>query len=180
MCMPEVNIVNKPYKILIINGPNLGTTGYREPSIYGTNTLDDINTSLEDAAFTLNVRLEFFRSNHEGDIVDKLNSVLIEAHSVHTDDQDYEADDHKDVPDGIIINAGAYTHYSYAIRDAISACGLPCVEVHMSNVDSREDFRHTSVIGPVCIGKVQGFGGFSYHLALAGLIEYIKSMRSDI
>lgn len=174
--------MDKPYKILIINGPNLGTTGYREPSVYGTNTLDDINTSLEDAAFTLNVELEFFRSNHEGDIVDKLNSILIEAHSVQNESSDPSnyGESQSSIPDGIVMNAGAYTHYSYAIRDAISACGLPCVEVHMSNVDAREEFRHTSVIGPVCIGKVQGFGGFSYHLALAGLIEYIKSMQSDM
>ncbi len=174
--------MDMPYKILIINGPNLGTTGYREPSVYGTNTLDDINASLEDAALTLNVRPEFFRSNHEGDIVDKLNSILLEAHAIQREseiDPEFDVDSNSNVPDGIIINAGAYTHYSYAIRDAIAATGLPCVEVHMSNVDAREEFRHTSVIGPVCIGAVQGFGGFSYHLALAGLIEYIKSMRAE-
>ena len=123
-----------PYKILIINGPNLGTTGYREPSVYGTNTLDDINASLEDAALTLNVRPEFFRSNHEGDIVDKLNSILLEAHAIQREseiDPEFDVDSNSNVPDGIIINAGAYTHYSYAIRDAIAATGLPCVEVHM-------------------------------------------------
>lgn len=143
------------YNVLIINGPNLNLTGMREPHIYGSTSLDDINNSLGDAAVSLGISTDFFQSNHEGEIIDKIHEARFKF-------------------DGIIINPGAYTHYSYAIRDAVSAVDIPCVEVHMSNVSSREEFRNTSVIAPVCIGTIAGFGSFSYHLALAALVERFK------
>ncbi len=140
---------------LVLNGPNLNMTGTREPEIYGIQSLEKINRSLTDAASTIGISVEFYQSNHEGDLIDHIHAAKTE----------YE---------GIILNAGAFTHYSYAIRDAIAAAGVPTVEVHMSNVDAREDFRRTSVIAPVCIGTVSGFGSFSYHLALAALAELYK------
>ncbi len=143
------------YKILVLNGPNLNMTGLREPSVYGTATLNDINTSISEAASSLGIITEFFQSNHEGDLID----------SIHNAYGNF---------DGIIFNAGAFTHYSYAIRDAIASVDIPTVEVHMSNVHAREEFRNISVISPVCIGTIAGFGSFSYHLALAALIERFK------
>lgn len=143
------------YKILVLNGPNLNLTGLREPTHYGSATLDEINSALSEAAASLGIDTVFFQSNHEGDIIDYIHSAI-------------------DNFDGIILNAGAFTHYSYAIRDAIAAVKVPTVEVHMSNVHAREEFRHTSVIAPVCIGSIAGFGSFSYHLALAALIERFK------
>ena len=143
------------YKILVLNGPNLNLTGLREPTHYGSATLDEINSALSEAASSLGIETVFFQSNHEGDIIDYIHSAI-------------------DNFDGIILNAGAFTHYSYAIRDAIAAVNVPTVEVHMSNVHAREEFRHTSVIAPVCIGSIAGFGSFSYHLALAALIERFK------
>ena len=143
------------YKILVLNGPNLNLTGMREPTHYGSATLDEIKSALSEAASSLGIDTVFFQSNHEGDIIDYIHSAI-------------------DNFDGIILNAGAFTHYSYAIRDAIAAVNVPTVEVHMSNVHAREEFRHTSVIAPVCIGSIAGFGSFSYHLALAALIERFK------
>ncbi len=143
------------YKILVLNGPNLNLTGMREPAHYGSATLDEINSALSEAAASLGIETVFFQSNHEGDIIDYIHNAM-------------------DNFDGIILNAGAFTHYSYAIRDAIAAVSVPAVEVHMSNVHAREEFRHTSVIAPVCIGSIAGFGSFSYHLALAALIERFK------
>ena len=143
------------YKILVLNGPNLNLTGMREPTHYGSATLDEINSALSEAAASLGIDTVFFQSNHEGDIIDYIHSAI-------------------DNFDGIILNAGAFTHYSYAIRDAIAAVNVPTVEVHMSNIHAREEFRHTSVIAPVCIGSIAGFGSFSYHLALAALIERFK------
>lgn len=147
--------MNGSYKILVLNGPNLNMTGIREPSVYGSVTLDDINSALSEAASSLGIVTEFFQSNHEGDLID----------CIHNANGNF---------DGIILNAGAFTHYSYAIRDAIASVDVPTVEVHMSNVFTREEFRHTSVISPVCIGTIAGFGSFSYHLALASLIERFK------
>lgn len=143
------------YKILVLNGPNLNLTGLREPTHYGNVTLEEINSALSEAASSLGIDTVFFQSNHEGDLIDYIHSA-------------------KGNFDGIIFNAGAFTHYSYAIRDAIAAVDVPTVEVHMSNVHAREEFRHTSVIAPVCIGSIAGFGSFSYHLALAALIERFK------
>ena len=147
--------MNGSFRILVLNGPNLNMTGIREPDVYGSATLDEINAALNDAAASLGVSLDFVQSNHEGVLIDHL----------------------QDAPttyDAVILNAGALTHYSYSLRDAIASIPLPVVEVHMSQIASREDFRHTSVIGPVCLGTIAGFGSFSYHLALAALLERFK------
>lgn len=135
-------------KLLVLNGPNINLTGTREPSHYGALTLAQINEKLAERAAELNLSLDFAQTNHEGEIIDIL----------HAAPEQYA---------GIILNAGAYTHYSYAIRDAIAAIApLPVVEVHMSNIHAREAFRHTSVIAPVCRGQIAGFGWESYRLAL--------------
>ncbi len=148
--------MNGSYHILVLNGPNLNMTGLREPHIYGSTTLEDINQALSDAAASLGITLDFCQSNHEGVLIDRIHEAPLKY-------------------DGIILNAGAFTHYSYPIRDAIASVEpLPVVEVHMSNIHKREEFRHTSVIGPVCVGSIAGFGSFSYHLALAALIERFK------
>ncbi len=146
-------------KILVMNGPNLNLTGEREPGIYGGETLAEINSGLEKVAARLGVEVEFYQSNCEGELIDKLHAARPAAGSGI---------------DGIVFNAGAYTHYSYAIRDAISAIKLPVIEVHMSNVHKREEFRHTSVISPVCAGVIAGFGSYSYTLALMAVINIVK------
>lgn len=142
-------------KILIINGPNINLLGTREPEIYGTLTLDKINAELLTFANELGVEIETYQSNIEGEIVDKIQWA-------------------KDNCDGIVINPAAYTHTSVAIRDAISAVALPAVEVHISNIHSREEFRKHSFIAPVCIGQIAGFGLDSYKLGLRGLINHIS------
>ena len=136
-------------KILIVNGPNLDMTGKREP-IYGTRTLDEINRDLAAWGKTQGAQLDFYQSNSEGALIDTLHS---------TD------------ADGIVLNAGAYTHYSYALADAIRCTRSPDVEVHMTNVAAREAFRHTSVIAPACLGTIAGFGEDSYKLAVRALLE---------
>ncbi len=139
-------------KILILNGVNLNMTGVREKGIYGSRTLDEINEIIKAECDSLGVECDFYQSNHEGAIVDALHA----ARSVY---------------DGIVFNAGAFTHYSYAIHDAISACEVPTVEVHMSNVHKREEFRHKSVISDVCVGTIAGFGYNSYILAVEALFD---------
>ena len=139
-------------KFLIINGPNLNMLGVREPSVYGSDTLEIINCEIEKKASELGLETAFFQSNHEGEIIDQI-------HAAH------------DNFSGIIINPGAFTHYSYAIRDAVSAVGLPCIEVHMSNVYKREEFRHHSVTAAVCVGQISGLGKKGYILALEALAE---------
>ncbi|MBE6884922.1 MAG: type II 3-dehydroquinate dehydratase [Ruminococcaceae bacterium] len=141
-------------KIAVINGPNINLTGEREPGIYGADTLDSINREIAAHAEQLGLDCSFFQSNHEGAIIDYLHSLR----------HDYA---------GVIINAGAYTHYSYAIRDAISAIHLPCIEVHMSNVFSRDEFRHKSTISAVCVGTIAGFGKNSYILATDAIKKLI-------
>ncbi|MBO6229202.1 MAG: type II 3-dehydroquinate dehydratase [Ruminiclostridium sp.] len=138
-------------KIFVINGPNLDMLGLREPEIYGSDTLESINRELAEYCASVGVQPEFFQSNSEGGIVDIIHSARGKA-------------------DGIVLNAGAYTHYSIAIRDAISAVELPCVEVHMSNVHKREEFRHKSVLSAVCTGVICGFGKKVYRLAIDALI----------
>lgn len=136
-------------KILVIHGPNLDLLGKREPKVYGKTTLAQINKGLNQMAVKNKVSIEVFQSNHEGDIVDRIGSAK------------------KENVDTIIINPAAYTHTSVAIRDAIAACGIPAIEVHLSNIYAREEFRHTSLIAPVCKGQISGFGPLSYSLALA-------------
>ena len=138
--------------ILVVNGPNLNLLGKRDPEIYGSGTLSDLESALESLAGDLQIQLRFFQSNAEGDIIDYMHSNGFEA-------------------DGLIINPGAFTHYSYAIRDAIDSVGIRAVEVHLSNIFGREEFRHHSVIAPVCIGQICGFGFDSYHAALRLLAE---------
>ena len=134
-------------KILLINGPNLQLLGVREPGIYGGDTLPEI---------VARVRLTDFQSNHEGAIVDRIGSARADGFV------------------GIIMNPAAYTHTSVAIRDALAAVKLPAVEVHLSNIHAREEFRHTSLTAPMCIGVVAGFGADSYLLALRGLIAHLE------
>lgn len=140
-------------KILVIHGPNLNMLGIREPEIYGKITLAQINSKLKQLAKKYKVELDIFQSNHEGDIVDRIGKAK------------------KENVDAIIINPAAYTHTSVAIRDAISASGLPTVEVHLSNIYAREEFRHTSVIAPVCKGQISGLGPYSYYLALEAVVN---------
>jgi 3-dehydroquinate dehydratase-2 len=143
-------------KILVINGPNLHLLGKREPEIYGTQTLDDILEAIRGKAAALGVEVDDFQSNDEGAIVTKVGEV-------------------DGVYDGIIMNPAAYTHTSVAIGDALKAVEAPCVEVHLSNIHGREDFRKTSLTAPACIGQVAGFGANSYLLALEGLVEQIRA-----
>lgn len=145
----------KKGRILIINGPNLNMLGIREPEVYGSRTLADINADIKAYSEGMKLECDFFQSNCEGEIITKIHSVLT----------DY---------DGCIINAGAYSHYSYAIRDAISSVNKPFIEVHMSNIHAREDFRHISVITAVCLGSIFGFGSNSYILAVNAMRDLIK------
>ena len=142
-------------KILVINGPNLNLLSHREPKIYGTQTLDEINENIASYARGFDFRCSFFQSNCEGEIINAIHSVITDF-------------------DGCIINAGAYTHYSYAILDAIKAVKKPFIEVHLSNVYAREEFRHTSVIGPACVGSIAGFGKNSYFLALNAMKDILE------
>jgi len=142
-------------RILVLHGPNLNLLGQREPEIYGTTDLETIDAELHELALELGALVDARQSNHEGQLVDWLQ----EARS------DFQ---------GVLLNAAGYTHTSVAIRDAISACETPCVEVHLSNIHARESFRHTSMIGGVCVGAVQGFGPRSYALGLRGLLDYLR------
>lgn len=137
-------------KLFIINGPNLDMLGKREPEIYGSDTLESINAELSEYCKKIGVEPVFYQSNSEGALIDFIHSARGNA-------------------DGIVINAGAYTHYSIAIRDAIAAVELPCVEVHLSNVHKREEFRHKSMISAVCTGVICGFGKKVYKLAIDAL-----------
>lgn len=142
-------------KVLVINGPNLNMLGVREPGVYGTVSLSTIIQGLNELAETLSIELESFQSNHEGDIIDKIHEAF-------------------GTKDGIVINPGAFTHYSYAIRDALSTVQLPTVEVHISNIHKREEFRHHSVTAPVVIGQISGFGAQSYELGLRALVPHMQ------
>ena len=150
--------VNKGFfmKILLINGANLNMLGSREPEKYGSTTLKDIESGVIQRGNELGVQVDVWQSNHEGEIVDKIQSA-------------------KGVYDGILINAGGYTHTSVVIRDAITSVQIPTVEIHMTNIHAREEFRHTSLISGVCIAQVVGFKELSYSLALEGLVNYLKN-----
>lgn len=143
-------------KVLVLNGPNLNLLGVREPGIYGNESLEVIENELKNEAAKLNITLDCYQSNHEGKLIDELHRAMKDA-------------------DGVILNAGALTHYSYALRDAIAAIKIPVIEVHMSNVHAREEFRHTSVIAPVCAGSISGFGRNSYMLALKAINDIIRN-----
>ncbi|QSS98925.1 type II 3-dehydroquinate dehydratase [Pontibacillus sp. ALD_SL1] len=139
-------------KILLLNGPNLNLLGSREPGVYGIGTLQDIETSIEDMVEANGWEFEAFQSNHEGELIDRIHKFI-----------------GQDV--GIIFNPGAYTHTSIALRDAIAGVDLPVIEVHISNVHKREEFRHTSLLAPVCYGQIVGLGSFGYKLAAQTFIE---------
>ncbi|QFT89758.1 3-dehydroquinate dehydratase [Bacillus sp. THAF10] len=140
--------------VLILNGPNLNRLGLREPAIYGHQTIQDLEQQLMKCGETLDVEIDCFQSNHEGEIIDRL----------HSAEGKY---------DGIVMNPGAFTHYSYAIRDAIASISIPVLEVHISNIHKREEFRHTSVTAPVTAGQIIGLGFHGYELA----IQALKKMK---
>ena len=137
-------------KVLVLMGPNLNLVGVREKGIYGNESADSINLQIEAYAKKLDFEVEIFQSNWEGALVDKIQEA-------------------RNAFDGVVINAGALTHYSYALRDAIASVHIPFVEVHMSNIYTREEFRHHSVISPVCAGQIAGFGKTSYFLGMEAL-----------
>jgi 3-dehydroquinate dehydratase-2 len=146
-------------KVVVIQGPNLNMLGIREQNIYGAMKLEEIHAQMEAFAQQNKMEIEFFQSNLEGEIVDKIQECLGEAQ-------------------GIIINAAAFTHTSIAIRDAIAAVQIPAIEVHISNIYRREEFRHKSLIAPVCAGSISGFGPFSYHLAMVAMSQIFKEMEA--
>ena len=143
-------------KLLVINGPNLNLLGYRNPDVYGSQTLEQIESELANYCKSLSIDVSFFQSNHEGEIIDCIHSAL-------------------NVKDAIIINPGAYTHYSYAIHDAIEAVCLPCVEVHISDIYEREPWRAISVIKPACIDQICGLGDNCYFKAIDILQEHLQN-----
>ncbi len=142
-------------KILVLHGPNLNWLGKREPTVYGSRTLDDLNKILTEYAVSLGLELKIFQSNSEGLLIDTIQS-------------------ESDWADAILINPGAYTHYSYALRDALAGVGLPVVEVHLSNIHRREEFRQHSVIAPIAVGQICGFGFDSYLLGLKALTSKLR------
>ena len=146
-------------KVLVLHGPNLNLLGTREPHIYGSQGLEDINEKVRELAVNLGVEVKFFQSNHEGSLVDRIQEAA-------------------DGFDAIMINPAAYTHTSVALRDAISAVGLPVVEVHLSNIHAREEFRKISMTAPVALGQVTGFGADSYLLGLMGIVYHLDGKRT--
>lgn len=146
------------YSVLVINGPNLNMLGKREPDVYGRETLADIENRVMKLAEQLGVSVDFFQSNYEGEIIDKIHDASGRFH-------------------GLVINPGAFTHYSYAIRDAIASVNLPTIELHISNVHAREAFRSHSVIAPITVGQIVGLGTYGYELALRGMVEHLKKKQ---
>lgn len=146
-------------KIMVIQGPNLNMLGMREPNIYGRMKLEDIHKQMQSVADQAGIEIEFFQSNFEGEIVDKIQECVGTA-------------------DGIIINPAAYTHTSIAIHDAILAVSLPTIEVHISNPARREDYRKTSLIAPVTAGQIIGFGPIGYHLAMMGMLQIFEQIKA--
>ncbi len=148
-------------RILFLLGPNLNMVGIRDTGTYGTETAASINEQVKAWAQELGAELEIYQSNHEGDLIDKIHSAYGEK-------------------DGIMINAGALTHYSYALMDAISSVHIPTVETHMSNIGAREEFRRKSVISPVCIGTIAGFGKDSYYLGIKALLMHLAAKNETV
>ena len=146
-------------KIVVIQGPNLNLLGVREPHIYGGMKLEQIHEQMRTFSAQSGVELEFFQSNIEGELIDRIHECIDDAQ-------------------GIVINAGGYTHTSIALRDAIAAVAIPTIEVHISNVYRREEFRHTSMIAPVCAGSIGGFGPFGYHLALMAMMQIFNELQA--
>ncbi len=149
---------SRSLSVLVLHGPNLNLLGLREPEIYGATTLAQIDARLIELAASLNATVQSFQSNHEGAIVDAIHAA-------------------RDRHQGIVINAGAYTHTSVAIRDAISAVQIPAMEVHLSNIYKREEFRHHSYLAAIVVGQISGFGANSYYLGLQALVAYLEELR---
>lgn len=145
-------------KVLVLNGPNLNLLGAREPGVYGHDTLEDIEVMVSGRAGELGVQVSFVQSNHEGALIDALHAA---AGSF----------------DAVVFNPGAYTHYAYALRDAVASAQVPVVEVHLSNIAGREEFRRISVIAPVCVGQISGFGPLSYILGLEAAVGHVEESR---
>lgn len=144
-------------KILVLNGPNLQLLGTRKREVYGSTTLEEIRQNLDNIASELGVELDFYQSNHEGDLVDRIGNAKTEG------------------VDGIVINPAAYTHTSIAIRDAIEGVSIPAIEIHLSNIHAREEFRQKSMTAPVCIGQIAGLGPDGYEWALRAMAKHLKS-----
>jgi len=156
-----MNTPNKePMRVLVLHGPNLNLLGKREPGVYGHRSLSEIDDALTEEATKQRVELRIVQSNHEGDLIDAIHAAIDRA-------------------DGILINAGAFTHTSVALRDALAGMNLPAVEVHLSNIYAREEFRHRSLIAPVCVGQISGFGWRSYLLGLTALIDVLAMQGKE-
>lgn len=149
----------KTMKIRVIQGPNINMLGKREPEIYGLMSMEDIHENMRKVAEQANIEIEFFQSNYEGEIIDKIQECVGTC-------------------DGIIINPAGFSHTSISIRDAISAVKLPCVEVHVTNIYKREEFRQKSITAGACIGIISGFGPLGYHLALISLLQILEQIKT--